>query len=229
MCGRFNLRTTPGELIEIFDLIRAPEFSPRYNIAPTQPIVVVRAGQEGRVGDWLHWGLVPSWAQDRSIAAKMINARSETAAEKPAFRRAFKERRCLVPVSGFYEWETLAKGNKQPWHIHHRTEPVLAMAGLWETWTAPNGSLLESCAILTVPANPFMAQFHDRMPAILGADDWNLWIDPLGVPPDRLKSLLVPCPAEWLAREPVSTYVNNARHEGPECLQPPAKQGELFE
>lgn len=229
MCGRFNLRSTPGELIEIFELIRAPQFSPRYNIAPTQPIIVVRAGKEGRVADWLHWGLVPSWAQDPSIASKMINARSETAAAKPAFRRAFKERRCLIPVSGFYEWEVLPQRGKQPWHIHHKTEPVLALAGLWESWTAPDGSLLESCSILTVPANPFMAVFHDRMPAILPEDDWSQWIDPLGVEPDRLQSLLVPCPAEWLAREPVSTYVNNARHEGPDCLQPPAKQGTLFE
>ncbi len=229
MCGRFNLRSTPSELIEIFELIRAPEFSPRYNIAPTQPIIVVRAGKEGRVADWLHWGLVPSWAQDPSIASKMINARSETAAAKPAFRRAFKERRCLIPVSGFYEWEVLPQRGKQPWHIHHKSEPLLALAGLWESWTSPDGSLLESCSILTVQANPFMAVFHDRMPAILGEDDWSLWIDPLGVEPARLQSLLVPCPAEWLAREPVSTYVNNARHEGPDCLQPPSKQGTLFE
>ena len=229
MCGRLNLRATPAELIEVFALLRCPDFSARYNVAPTQKLLSIRAGREGRVADWLHWGLIPGWSRDAVGKAPLINARAETAAEKPAFRKAFRERRCLIPASGYYEWSPHTGDPKQPWHITPTQSPLLAFAGLWESWQAPDGSIVESAAILTVSANSMMSELHDRMPAILGPDDWSLWIDPLGVDISRLQGLLRPCPNDWLVCEPVSAWVNNVRHEGPECLATAPRQGRLFD
>ena len=158
MCGRFTLSTPASKLIEIFSVLRFPELTPRFNIAPTQLVICIRQSEGERTAAPLRWGLVPSWAKDLSIGNRMINARSETAAEKPSFRRAWKSRRCLIPASGFYEWEKLGGKKKQPWFIHAANEEPLAFAGLWESWqpkeeTSDEASFVESCTILTTSAN----------------------------------------------------------------------------
>lgn len=228
MCGRFNLRTNPAELVEIFALLRAPQFPPRYNIAPTQPVLAIRQTDAGRVGDLLHWGLVPGWAADRSIASKLINARCETVAEKPAFRRAFRKQRCLIPADGYYEWQTTGGKVKQPWHVFLKSGRPLAMAGVWETWNGPDNAVLESCAILTTAANRFMADLHDRMPLLLDPSQFDRWLDPERQQPQDIADLLVPCPDDWLARTAVSTLVNNVRNDSPACLEPVLQERSLF-
>lgn len=167
MCGRFTLRVPAAELVEIFRLLRRPDVQPRYNIAPTQPVAVVRRIDRGRELSMLRWGLVPSWAKDPKIGARMINARAETVATKPAFRTALRRRRCLVPADGFYEWAKSAGGTKQPHYITRRDGRPFAFAGLWESWDGPDGSSIESCTIVTTEANDLVGRIHDRMPVIL--------------------------------------------------------------
>ena len=224
MCGRFNLRLTNRELQEFFHLFRVPEISPRYNIAPTQEVIAIRQNSDGqRVGDWLRWGLIPSWAKSPREGAKMINARSEGVESKPAFRAAFRRRRCLIPASGFYEWETVA-GKKRPWHIHRASPVPLAFAGLWETWAGGEAETnpIQSCTILTTESNFWMRSLHDRLPVILPEDAFADWLNPQNQDPQRLLSLLHACPEDWLQRERVSPLVNNVRNETPACLESPA-------
>jgi len=191
-------------------------------------MLVVRQKEAGRVADSVQWGLVPVWAKDPKIGSKMINARGETVAEKPSFHSAFKRRRCLIPASGFYEWQQLDGKTKQPWNIVRSDGLPLVFAGLWEQWKNPSGEVLESCTIITTEANQFMAEIHDRMPVILGKECWDAWLDCEGVDPSSLRELLVPCPNDWLMRTAVSTYVNNIRNESPECIQPMAASRQLF-
>jgi putative SOS response-associated peptidase YedK len=220
MCGRFTLQLTPAELHEFFTLFRPIDFPPRYNIAPTQPVIAIRDNGHGqRVADWFRWGLIPSWATDASIGSRLINARSETVADKPAFRRAFRSQRCLVPASGFYEWQAVGR-SKQPWYLSLKSAEPLALAGLWETWTAPSGETVRTCTILTTAANSFLSELHERMPVILDRDDWPLWLDPEDQPAELLPSLLVPSPAEIWQKLAVKPLVNQVSYEGPECLQP---------
>lgn len=222
MCGRYNLRTTPAQMQEFFDLFREPEgdWSPRYNIAPTQSVAAVRQSPDGRDVVWLHWGLIPFWTKDASSARPLINAKAETVAEKPSFRAAFKRRRCLIPATGFYEWKKTGGRTKQPYHIHRPDDGLFAFAGLWERWDK-SGEPIESCTILTTDANELMADIHDRMPVILHPDDYATWLDPDIEDADELQGLLVPAPADDLTADPISTYVNNPRHESSECLNPP--------
>lgn len=220
MCGRIKLRATPAELQEFFDLFREPVWSPRYNLGPMQQMLVVRQKEAGRVADSVQWGLVPVWAKDPKIGSKMINARGETVADKPSFRSAFIRRRCLIPASGFYEWQQLDSKTKQPWNIVRSDGLPLVFAGLWEQWKSPLGEVLESCTIITTEANQFMAEIHDRMPVILGKECWDAWLDCEGDDSSSLHALLVPCPNDWLMRTAVSTYVNNIRNESPMCIQP---------
>jgi putative SOS response-associated peptidase YedK len=230
MCGRFNLRLSPTELQEFFDLFRAPEVVPRFNIAPLQPVLTVTVEEAGyRAGKFRQWGFLPSWAKSPAEGAHMINARSESAASKPAFRTAFRLRRCLIPASGFYEWERIDKRTVQPWHITLRSGEPMAFAGLWERWTGPDQRVLETCTILTTAANDFMAVLHDRMPVILPRAAFSTWLDPLLTDPEALAPWLVPCPADWLTRTPVSTAVNHVRNDGPECLLPAQRQRSLFD
>ncbi len=219
MCGRFTLQS-PAELIREFFLLEdLPPLKPRFNIAPGQNVgcVVVDPDEGERVWVEYRWGLVPSWAKEPSIGYRMINARSETAAVKASFRKAFRSRRCLIAADGFYEWRKTARG-KQPYWIHSEPMGLLAFAGLHESWRGPDGSVLRTCTILTCPANELLAPLHDRMPVILPRDDHELWLDPKVRSPGLLQPLLEPFPSKGLAFRPVSRYVHDARHEGPDCL-----------
>jgi len=207
------------------------EWTARYNIAPTQDVAVVRQRSgEGRELSLLHWGLIPSWADDPAIGNRMINARSESLATKPAFRDAFRRRRCLVVADGFYEWKQAARP-KQPYHIRLADERPFAFAGLWEHWQ--RGELMiESCTIVTTAANDLLRPLHDRMPAILDPADYATWLDSQCQEPETLETLLTPFPADRMTINSVSTAVNSPRHDSPQCLAPaaPAKtQGMLFD
>ncbi|REK08622.1 MAG: SOS response-associated peptidase [Planctomycetota bacterium] len=237
MCGRFTLRTPLRDVVEAFDLDTpnrelAQRWAARYNIAPTQDVAVVRRAPDGggRQLSFLHWGLVPSWADDPAIGNRMINARSETAATKPAFREAFRRRRCLVVGDGFFEWKGHARP-KQPYYIRLQEDRPLAFAGLWERWR--QGELtIESCTILTTTANELLQELHDRMPVILDPADYEAWLDPAVDDPGRLERLLTPYPAAQMTTFPVSTVVNSARLDTPECIErtaPGKVQGTLFD
>ena len=219
MCGRFTMYSSRDELARLFgfDTDDVPDQLPRYNIAPTQLVAVVRLDDGQRVMKPLRWGLIPSWARDEKIGNALINARSETAAEKPAFRAAFKKRRCLIPTTGFYEWVATGGNKKQPLHIRLIDGQPFALAGLWERWTDAEGAVVESCTILTTTANDLMRPFHDRMPVILAPADYETWLDPQ-TPVEALQALLRPYPAEGMVAVPVGAYVSNPRHEGPQCL-----------
>jgi putative SOS response-associated peptidase YedK len=244
MCGRFTLRAPVSRVAEQFALLDAAPFEPRYNIAPTQPVAVVRqslpspASGERRqslpspvLGEgsgvravsprefvWFRWGLVPSWAKDPAIGSRLINARAETAAEKPAFRAAMRRRRCLVVADGFYEWQRLAKG-KQPYFIHMRDDRPFGFAGLWESWEGADHSALETCTILTTDANDLMRPIHDRMPVIISPADYACWLDPTNEKPDDLLPLLQPYRGGTLVAYPVSTLVNSPTHDDPRCIE----------
>lgn len=221
MCGRYSLSASGEKLAEQFQLAEIPELAPRYNIAPTQEVAVVRQCAEGRQLALLRWGLIPSWAKDPSIGARMINARAETVAEKPAFRSAFVRRRCLVPADGFYEWKRTA-GGKQPFFFQMRDGRPLAFAGLWEQWKSPDGGQIESYTILTTDANELLRPVHDRMPVILPPDAYDLWLDPDVQKPNVLLALLHPYPEEAMTAYPVSMRVNSPANDDPQCIAPVA-------
>lgn len=219
MCGRFALHHHPDVVALAFGLSEAPQFSARYNIAPMSNVAVVRAGKEGaRHAVTVRWGLLPRWARDPKLAAKMNNARAETVAEKPSFREAYRRRRCLLPASGFYEWHAEG-GRKQPWYIHPRGAELFGFAALWEHWQGPEGAL-ETCAIVTTDANAVMRPIHDRMPVILAPADFARWLD---CRPDiDVADLLRPCDPAMLDAFKVSAAVNNARNESPALIEPMA-------
>ena len=229
MCGRFTLRTPPVDLVEVFDLLREPMWVSRFNIAPSQSVLAIRAGEGGRESALLTWGLIPSWAKDPKVGSRMINARSETVATKPSFRAAFKRRRCLIAADGFYEWQKTDGKTKQPYFIGLEDHRPFAFAGLWEHWEAADGSTILTCTIITTTANSLLEGIHDRMPVILAPDDYGCWLDPKIEGGDKLEALLRPFDASAMRRYPVSTVVNNPRHDGPECVEPTASQGTLFE
>lgn len=224
MCGRYSLTTAPEAMRRLFEFENLPNLAPRYNIAPTQlaPVVRRRDGGGARELVLLRWGLIPSWAKDASGGAKMINARSETAAEKPAFRAAFRARRCLVPADGFYEWRT-EDGRKQPFRIGFRGGGAFAFAGLWETWAVRDGpeagTTVESYTILTTAANDKLRPIHDRMPVILPPADWDAWLDPATAVP-AAQALLRPHPPEPMAFYRVSIRVNSVRNDDADCIAP---------
>lgn len=241
MCGRYTL-TDPGEqLIRHFQLTGLPaEYRPRYNIAPTQPVLAVIGNGQRRAG-LLRWGLVPGWAKDPSIGSRLINARAETVAEKPAFRHALRRRRCLIPADGFYEWRQQG-GRKQPMRIVRRDGGLFAFAGLWESWrppqasapapgrTAPSGAggeararanvVLYTCTIITTEANGALRSIHERMPVILPPEAYDLWLDQDVDDPAALLPLLKPRPDDELVAYPVSTLVNDVRNDSPDCIRP---------
>lgn len=225
MCGRYTLKTNRSRIEERFDLEDLPEFEPRYNLAPTQDGLVIRPGESPgtRTAAWLRWGLIPSWTKARGSGPLLINARSETAARKPAFRDAFRKRRCLVVADGFYEWPR-AGNVRTPQHftVHHG-EPF-AMAGLWERWQPPGAGedeVMVTFTILTTSANDLVAAHHERMPVILGTEFYDDWLNPLLQDADALQRLLQPYPAiEMLARA-VGARVNNIKFDDPACLLPP--------
>ena len=226
MCGRYLLYTSTDTLARAFGLDPAdrPNLEPRYNIAPTQDVTIVRAEAGRHRLDRARWGLVPSWAKDVGIGAKLINARSETVAEKPAFRRAFAARRCLVPADGFYEWTTEGKA-KQPWLIAPVVEGPIAFAGLFEDWRAPEGETVRSCTILTTDANADIAHLHHRMPVILAADAYDRW---LTAPAAAISALLVPAPSGSLTARRVDPRVNAVRNDDAGLIAPGPTQASLL-
>lgn len=221
MCGRFTLITPAEALAEQFQLFEIPSLAPRYNIAPTQPVAAVRRvpGDGQRELVLLRWGLVPFWAKDPGIGARMINARSETVAEKPAFRAAFRRRRCLVPADGFYEWRRLERG-KQPFYVRLRDERPFAFAGLWERWEGPDETAIDSCTLLTTEPNDLIRPVHSRMPVILSPKDYDLWLDPGVQKAELLQPLLRPYPSEGMLAYPISTWVNKPKNDSPRCIEP---------
>jgi len=221
MCGRYAFFSPAEAVRRVFGVVELPDFEPRYNIAPTQRVATVREPEAGRRElAMLHWGLVPSWAKERAIGNRMINARAETLAEKPAFRRAYRRRRCIVLADGWYEWQAGADG-KQPWFLRAEDRSLLGFAGLWEVWRDPaTGEPLESCAIVTVDAPVPLADIHHRMPAVLREADYASWLDPREEEVEALARMLLPGDGSGLAADRVSRRVNDARCEGPELIQP---------
>ena len=217
MCGRFAFHSPRDQVTQVFGVELPLEVEPRYNIAPTQQVLAIRAREDGSLEPvMLRWGLVPFWAKDLAIGNRMINARSETIADKPAFRAAFRHRRCIVLGSGFYEWRR-ARGGKVPYYISRADADPIAMAGLWERWDNQDEPL-ESCAIITTGANRKMAQLHDRMPVILSPGDVGRWVNAEEQARQELLDLLVPCPDDVLEYREVSRAVNNPRHEGSDLI-----------
>ncbi|MBD2462653.1 SOS response-associated peptidase [Oscillatoria sp. FACHB-1407] len=220
MCGRFSLGQTGKAIAETFQLSVEPDVMPRYNIAPTQPAPVVLAmADEPRHFQLLYWGLIPSWAKDPKMGARLINARAETVAEKPSFRAAFKRRRCLVVTDGFYEWQRSDTG-KQPYYFQMRSHQPFAFAGLWEHWQGADGSEIDSCTILTTEANDLLSSIHDRMPVILHPQDYDLWLDPDMQQTDRLEALLQPYDTDPMMSYPVSPRMNSPKYDDPTCVEP---------
>jgi putative SOS response-associated peptidase YedK len=219
MCGRFTLRAPAERVQREFQLEEVPSMEARYNIAPTQSVLAVRRASAELEAVMLKWGLIPSWAKDASIGAKLINARSETVAEKPSFREAFLRRPCLIPADGFYEWQRRGD-RKQPYYFRFTDERLFAFAGLWEKWRTPEGQSLESCSILTTQANELLGAVHDRMPVILHPETYDLWLDGDVRKQGLRQELLRPFPAAEMTAYPVSASVNSPRHQGEGLVLP---------
>ena len=221
MCGRYRLSRRKQVVEEYFESISEgisedEAWSPRYNIAPTQPVATVRQAGAGRVLSMMRWGLVPSWASDLAVGARHINGRSETVLEKPAFRESFRARRCLIPADGFYEWKKAGK-QRQPFHFGMKDGSLFAFAGVWDRWRSPAGQVLESCSILTTAPNELLADVHDRMPVILPRRHYQIWLTAPVAEAERLAELLVPFDASLMRRYAVSALVNKPQNEMPEC------------
>lgn len=218
MCGRFTQTHAATAIAQAFSLDELPNWEPSYNIAPTQAIPAIRQGTDSkRRFQSLRWGLIPSWSKDLAIGARLINARAETVAEKPSFRSAFRQRRCLIITDGFYEWQR-SDGKKQPYYIHLTDRPLFAFAGLWEKWQgAEGGEAIESCTILTTTPNSVMEPIHDRMPVILNPKHYDIWLDNATQSHD-LQELLRPYSATDMVAYPVSNWVNSPTHNDAVCI-----------
>lgn len=217
MCGRFTLRTPAERVAREFRLPETPSIETRYNIAPTQSILAIREREDEREATLLKWGLIPSWAKDDSISARLINARSETVSEKPAFREAFKRSRCIIPADGFYEWKREEKG-KQPYFFSLSDGGLFGFAGLWEKWRDQSGKGIESCTILTTQANEALRPVHDRMPVILHPETYDEWLNAEVRAVEALKELLVPYPSSEMSAYPVGAQINSPRSQGVELI-----------
>ena len=221
MCGRFTLTVDPDQLREAFPWLNTPEgLSPRYNIAPSQPVAVVPNDGRNQL-DFYVWGLIPSWAKDPAIGNRMINARAETLIEKPSFRNAFRRRRCLIPADGFYEWkQEPGRKTKIPTYIRLKSGKPFAFAGLWERWDSPDGSTVFSCTIITTQPNELMQEIHNRMPVILPEAAYPLWLSPGEADAGALQAVLQPYPAGEMTAYPVSTLVNSPANDAAACIAP---------
>ena len=219
MCGRYTIIASPEALRALFRYEEQPNFPPRYNVAPTQPIAIVRLVDGKRHFALVRWGLLPSWVKDPKTFTLLINARGESAAEKPAFRAAMKRRRCLIPADGFYEWQA-AGDRKRPFYVHAKSGAPLAFAGLWETWTGPNGEELETAAIVTTTANRTLKPIHERMPVIVPPEGFDLWLDAANVDATTAAALIAPAPDNLLEAYEISTAVNRTANDNPKLLEP---------
>ena len=229
MCGRYTLFKLE-QLLHRFPWIEHPpeHAVARYNVAPTQPVPAISNAEPDRFA-FFHWGLIPAWAKDPSIGSRMINARVETLAEKPAFRTALRRRRCLVPADGFYEWRREPDGKtKTPMYIRLKSGEPFAFAGLWETWRPPDGSELPSCTFITGPPNELVAPIHDRMVVILRPEHYQSWLDPRERHPDELLPMLTPYPADEMEAVAVSRAVNSPKNDSAACVAPVADDSSLF-
>ena len=217
MCGRFVADLTSGQLTDVFGVSFPPDYPARYNICPTQNVLVIRQFKNiARHLDLVRWGFVPGWAKE--MTKGFINAHSETIDSRPSFRQAFKHHRCIVPASGFYEWKKTDTG-KTPYYIQMSDTGPMPLAGIWETWLSPTGQAIETCSILTTMANTAIAPIHDRMPVILSVGDFNLWLDTDIQETDQLRHLFTPYPPEKMITYPVSPLVNNPAYDNPDCIK----------
>ena len=221
MCGRFTLTVDPAELQEQFENYNfPPKYAPRFNVAPTQPVLAIPNDGEN-TADFFVWGLIPMWAKDPGIGSRLINARGETLAEKPAFRGSLKYKRCLILADGFYEWKSAeARKSKTPYFIHMKDHKPFAFAGLWDSWNSPDGSLVKSCTIITTEPNELVSIIHNRMPVILHPRDYAKWLDTSPQTPDQLKPLIKPFPTEEMTAYPVSTLVNKTENDTAQLVVP---------
>jgi putative SOS response-associated peptidase YedK len=222
MCGRFTLKATPEALNKLFpSLFDGMELQPQYNVAPTQRVLAVRMrpGTTELETIRLRWGLIPSWAEDPKIRYRLINARLDTVREKPSFRAAYKNRHCLILADGFYEWQNPGTAKKKPYYIHLKNGHPFGFAGLWEVWPDDDQSV-ESCTIITTDANEVAKEVHDRMPVIVSPEHYRDWLDAKVSGANCAAAYLGPYPAAEMEATPVSTFVNNVRNQGPECVAP---------
>jgi putative SOS response-associated peptidase YedK len=219
MCGRYTLTSAPEAIRALFRYAEQPNFPPRYNVAPTQPIPIVRMVNGKRKFALVRWGFLPSWVKDPKAFTLLINARGESVIDKPAFRAAMKRRRCLIPADGFYEWQK-AGDRKRPYFIRARGGGPFAFAGLWETWTGPNGEELETAAIVTTNANRTLAPIHERMPVVLPPEAFDLWLNCAEVDAETAAALIAPCAGDVLEPYEISTTVNRVANDNPQLIEP---------
>jgi putative SOS response-associated peptidase YedK len=219
MCGRYTLTASPEALRALFAYAEQPNLPQRFNIAPTQPIPIVRLVEGKRQFALVRWGLLPSWVKDPKTFTLLINARGEGVTDKPAFRAAMKRRRCLIPADGFYEWQKAGE-RKRPFYVHAKSGKPLAFAGLWETWTGPNGEELDTAAIVTTRANRTLAPIHNRMPVIVPPEAFDLWLNSNEVDATTAAALIAPAPDGLLEAYEISTAVNRTANDNPKVIEP---------
>jgi putative SOS response-associated peptidase YedK len=225
MCGRYLITSAPEAIRALFRYAEQPNFPPRYNIAPTQPVPIVRLDNGVRSFVLMRWGLIPAWVKDPHAFSLLINARGETISEKPAFRYAMRRRRCLFPADGFYEWKTEV-GRKRPFCIRPRDGRPVAFAGVWETWMGPNGEEIDTACIVTTAANRLLAPLHDRMPVVIEPQAFDLWLDCAKVDADTATALIVPAPETLFEAYEISTLVNRTSNDSPAVIAPLGEQPE---
>jgi putative SOS response-associated peptidase YedK len=219
MCGRYTITSAPEAIRALFRYPEQPNFPPRYNVAPTQPIPIVRLVEGERHFALVRWGLLPSWVKDPKTFTLLINARGESVTDKPAYRAAMKRRRCLIPADGFYEWKAVGV-RKQPYYVRLKSGAPMAFAGLWESWTGPNGEELESAAIVTTGANRTLVPIHHRMPVIVSPEGFDLWLNCAQVDAQTAAALITPALDNLLNAYPVSTAVNRTANDNPKLVEP---------
>jgi putative SOS response-associated peptidase YedK len=219
MCGRYLITSAPESFRRLFGYREQPNFPPRYNVAPTQPVPIVRLAEDERQFALVRWGLIPAWVKDPRRFSLLINARCEAVTDKPAFRNAMRRRRCLFPADGFYEWK-VEQGKRRPYCVRPKGGEPIAFAGLWESWTGPNGEEMETAAIVTTAANRELAHLHDRMPVILPPEAFDLWLDCRRVDALTAAAMLVPARPGLLEAYEISPAINHAANEGPELIAP---------
>ncbi|MPZ58199.1 MAG: SOS response-associated peptidase [Rhizobiales bacterium] len=220
MCGRYAITSTPEAIRQLLGYLEQPNFPPRYNVAPTQPIPIVRLEQGARRFALVRWGLIPAWVEDPRTFSLVINARGDNVLSKPAFRNAMRYRRCLIPADGFYEWQEIGGGPRRPFYVHAKDGAPFAFAGLWEVWSGPNGEEMETAAIVTTDANRALRPIHPRMPVILAPEAYDLWLDCRNVDAETAAALIAPPPEDLLEAYPVSMAVNRHANDDASLIAP---------